>query len=134
MKTPEEIKRGLKCCMADVDGLAACGDCPYADSTVGCWVEGNTLERDALAYIQQLEESEKRCKKLLGIAYGKLQKAYRELDDVENCTNCLYGDGSHDYCRNCLWFDDENNILKWVSKIEPPKEDHLDPCEYCANE
>lgn len=55
MKTPEEIKRGLKCCTADVDGIAACGDCPYADRTVGCWVEGDVLERDALDYIRQLE-------------------------------------------------------------------------------
>lgn len=122
MKTPEEIKLGLECCA----GAGGCENCPYFNNNdAKCGYRKNS---DALAYIQQLEEREKRCRELLEIAYGKLQKAYRELDDVENCTNCLYGDGSHDYCRDCRWFDDENDILKWVSKIEQPK---LDDCSNC---
>lgn len=52
MKTPEEIKRGLECCVVDVDRVARCGDCPYAAE---CGVGVVELESDALAYIQQLE-------------------------------------------------------------------------------
>lgn len=48
MKTPEEIKKGLKIC-----GDAKCHDCR------GCAYDGTTcdneLNNDALAYIQQLE-------------------------------------------------------------------------------
>lgn len=110
MKTPEEIKKGLRTCLDEnCNGL-----CPYHGSRP-CYAEMHT---DALAYIQQLEESEERYRERLEIAYGKLQEACKELDGVENCTNCLYGDGSHDYCHDCRWFDGENDILKWVSKNE----------------
>ena len=46
MKTPEEIKKGLEICIAD----KSCRDCPYNNGN--CDMQ---LERDALAYIQQLE-------------------------------------------------------------------------------
>lgn len=51
MKTPEEIKKGLECCTCqDGDG---CSDmCPYSGR---CDIDPNALERDALAYIEQLE-------------------------------------------------------------------------------
>lgn len=48
-RTPEEIKRGLECC--SVDGLS-CSNCSYC---VACDADIHALERDALAYIQQLE-------------------------------------------------------------------------------
>ena len=47
MKTPEEIKKGLEICIAD----KSCRDCPYHNGNCGM-----QLERDALAYIQQLEQ------------------------------------------------------------------------------
>lgn len=119
MKTPEVIKQGLEA-IAETD-IAARAE--KVARLVEVYRYFEDVATDAIAYIQQLEESEKRCKELLEIAYGKLQKAYRELDGVENCTNCLYDDSSDDYCRDCRWFDGENNILKWVSKIEPPKEE-----------
>lgn len=47
MKTPDEIKKGLKCC--GCHALTACNEnCPY-------WGDCGSLEEDALAYIQQLE-------------------------------------------------------------------------------
>ncbi len=49
MKTPEEIKKGLECCLS-VDALACC-KCPYSGNGCG---EDEEL-KDALAYIQQLE-------------------------------------------------------------------------------
>lgn len=44
MKTPDEIKKGLWCCAND-----KCEECPYDASKCICF------EKDALAYIQQLE-------------------------------------------------------------------------------
>lgn len=47
MKTPEEIKNGLAICTED----ECCRDCPYNNGS--CDMQ---LERDALTYIQQLED------------------------------------------------------------------------------
>lgn len=46
MKTPEEIKKGLAICTEDIN----CRDCPYNNENY------MQLERDALTYIQQLED------------------------------------------------------------------------------
>lgn len=46
MKTPEEIKKGLECCMYEGE----CKRCPYQGEK--CTI---TASGDALAYIQQLE-------------------------------------------------------------------------------
>ena len=59
MKTPDEIKKGLECCIAD-NGRARCEGCPYAGDSGfrhGC-MDRNS--EDALAYIMQLEEDKKR--------------------------------------------------------------------------
>lgn len=47
MKTPEEIKKGLECCMI----MAGCAKCPYRGEKCAL-----TVSADALAYIQQLEQ------------------------------------------------------------------------------
>lgn len=55
MKTPEEIKRGLECCLVDDEDNCVCEPCPYArcgSSTLTCDVE---MGADARAYIRQLE-------------------------------------------------------------------------------
>lgn len=51
MKTPEEIKKGLEICIADGN----CRCCPYNNGNCGM-----QLERDAIAYIQQLEAQQPR--------------------------------------------------------------------------
>ncbi len=48
MKTPDEIKKGLKVCGYN----APCAECPYKDKKPGC---NDKMLLDALAYIQQLE-------------------------------------------------------------------------------
>ena len=50
MKTPEEIKKGLECLMAETQ--LPCSGCPYNDEPVACC---EVIIPDALAYIQQLE-------------------------------------------------------------------------------
>lgn len=54
MKTPDEIKKGLECCISDTYGCYE--KCPYFNSLsngVDCAVK---MHADALAYINQLEE------------------------------------------------------------------------------
>lgn len=52
MKTPEAIKKGLECCMKASE--EACDLCPYSK---GCErFEAGNLYRDALAYIDQIEQ------------------------------------------------------------------------------
>lgn len=54
MKTPEEIKKGLECCILETDDTSLvdhCRACPYQPTGL-CF---RTLLKDALAYIQQLE-------------------------------------------------------------------------------
>ena len=51
MKMPEEIKKGLECCI----NVKGCVGCPYRINLDDC--DSEQLERDALAYIQQLEQA-----------------------------------------------------------------------------
>lgn len=58
MKSPDEIKKGLECCMGD-PLVWHCEECPYADDGAeaddGCDYNGAQVMQDALALIQQLE-------------------------------------------------------------------------------
>ena len=65
MRTPEEIKKGLEICIAD----ASCRDCPYKNGNCGM-----QLERDALAYIQQLEAQQPRWISVKERLLGNLEK------------------------------------------------------------
>lgn len=84
MKTPEEIKKGLKIC-----GDAKCHDCR------GCAYDGTTcdneLNNDALAYIQQLEKSHE-----------------------ENCTNCAFARDAAWQCQVCRWCNDKAMKIMWM--------------------
>ena len=51
MRTPEEIKKGLECCIKNSE--ESCYDCPYM---IDCETfDAGNNSRDALAYINQLE-------------------------------------------------------------------------------
>ena len=51
MRTPEEIKKGLECCIKNSE--ESCYDCPYM---IDCETfDAGNNSRDALAYITQLE-------------------------------------------------------------------------------
>ena len=62
MKTPDEIKHGLKCC-----AYATCNGCPYAED--GCATNREMI--DALEYIHQLENH-----------IGELTEKVAQLDHV----------------------------------------------------
>ena len=51
MKTPEEIKKGLVCCMKASE--EACDHCPYCKECIN--FNAGNLYRDAIAYINHLE-------------------------------------------------------------------------------
>lgn len=54
MKRPDEIKKGMECCITD-----KCRECPYYHlfEVFGCKL---ARAKDALAYIQQLEQENER--------------------------------------------------------------------------
>lgn len=55
MKKPEEIKKGLECCVSNQKGkhwIECYADCPYRDNRPFC---ENYLKKDAIRYIRQLE-------------------------------------------------------------------------------
>lgn len=73
MKTPEEIKKGLKACCPKYDGASwiSCRlDCPY--EAEGNWCKG-VLHTDTLAYINQLEQRLAQAEEVL-----EFERTYRE--------------------------------------------------------
>ena len=57
LKSPEEIKKGLKCCLQN--DLQDCAECPYVSTN--CSVKN----ADALAYIEQLESDLERANNII---------------------------------------------------------------------
>lgn len=93
-RTPEEIKKGLECCMFDDEGMRNCDECPYIND--GCIYD--KLNKDALAYIQQLErERDAAVKDMTELMHlGKFCRHCKHITDDGECT--------HD-------FDDTNGLL-----------------------
>lgn len=73
MKTPDEIKKAFECCMQ----MHGCKECSYSGER--CTVE---LSKDALSYIQQLEEDRKE-RDILADAYQQLEAAQPKWISVE---------------------------------------------------
>lgn len=132
MKTPEEIKKGLECCLK----VGACNDeCPYYND--GC---GDDQEvKDALAYIQQLEGElnaivldhlyESGFMAGFKAAYPKWisveERVPENDDDVLIITEFGISMGYYDIYRD-YWVDytngDSNIVTHWMPLPEPPKE------------
>lgn len=96
MKTPEEIKNGLNCCRFTV--CPDCLDCPYHDDKC-CKI---SVKKDALAYIEQLEEQISLMKLQMKGDCGvcKHRNDERKLEDKQlgcrispACYECLKKDG-----------------------------------------
>jgi hypothetical protein len=114
MRTPEEIKKGLEICTAD----ESCRGCPYDNGN--CDMQ---LERDALAYIQQLEAQQPRW-----ISVGE------RLPEDDGYFLCYRNDGSPEVV--CMYYGDGdfltpepelNNIshviTHWMPLPLPPEEE-----------
>ena len=90
-RTPEEIKKALKCCIQH-----NCTECPYNDERLICRVYRN---KDAIALIQQLEAEKAELLRLLKEAAAR----------GGVCVGCKHANESGDVLKKCedLDFDCE---------------------------
>ena len=132
MKTPEEIKKGLECCLGDTHAYH-CDECPYADDESevddGCGDNGIQLLDDALALIQQLEAQVPKWISVVEreppegsyvLAAGDDEDevpavAHIEKGDWAAVWAENFGESVHSYWRGGAMF--------WMPLPEPPKED-----------
>ena len=118
MRTPEEIKKGLEICRGKCTGNKP--HCPYDKYGDGC---EDMLNRDALAYIQQLEAQQPRW-----ISVGE------RLPEDDGYFLCNRNDGSPDVV--CMYYGDGdfltpepdlNNIshviTHWMPLPQSPEEE-----------
>lgn len=132
MRTPEEIKKGLKIC-----GDAKCHDCR------GCAYDGTTCDNefnnDALAYIQQLETQQPRWisvnerlpeqdQDVLLIAHGWSHRTIYigRLHHMEATTSWLTGITSKDseWSISGWSYLRTPEVTHWMEIPEPPKEEN----------
>ena len=118
MKTPEEIKRGLKACYSSVE----CTDCPYIGEDLAGVDCCDLVKVHAKAYIQQLEQDnaqkderirqlEREKAELLNMCeqFGQcvICKHTSKALFQSPCCDCWYGDGG-----------DERSYWEWCGVEE----------------
>ena len=108
MKTPEEIKKGLEICIAD----KSCRDCPYNNGN--CDMQ---LERDALAYIQQLEAQQPRWISVKEREPKNMQRALVYSPAGNRIASGVYTEVG--FITQALI----GEITHWMEIPEPPKEE-----------
>ena len=114
MKTPEEIKKGLECCMHEGE----CKRCPYQGKK--CTI---TASGDALAYIQQLEAAQPKwisVEERLPSDHEMVLVAIKEHDGYKIYT------ARHSSWRDIWYIGDMcgvggNPPTHWMPLPEPPK-------------
>lgn len=115
MKTPEEIKKGLEICIAD----KSCRDCPYNNGN--CDMQ---LERDALAYIQQLEDHigdlTKMVPRWISVKEQEPERLQRAL--VYSPAGNRIASGVYTEC-GFITQAVMGEITHWMEIPKPPKED-----------
>lgn len=103
MKTPEEIKYGLHCLWTD----CSCKDCGYDGN--GCV---DQVQKDALAYIQQLEAENNALKQAARDAKKHIENAKRATERIDERLSQLKQSGV------------DINVPRWISvEDEMPKDD-----------
>lgn len=106
MKTPEEIKKGLKFCTREhhsADPL--CGSCPYDDGGFDMVACTGSLSQDALAYIRQLEQELAAVKRERDAAVLDLKR--HVLRSRKTCLLCA--NRNKPICNQCEGCD----VFKW---------------------
>jgi hypothetical protein len=88
MKTPEEIKKGLECCIGDCNEYR-CQECPYRQENDDCPENGGKLCEDVIAYIRQLESELEAVRRERDAAVKDLLNA--SLYDYTLCKTCKKG-------------------------------------------
>ena len=125
MKTPNEIKKGLECCISDTYGCYE--KCPYFNSLsngVDCAVK---MHADALAYINQLEarvpewisvEGRKPEGVVLVANFAPGTDGYKKMDVAD-----VFDAGNSDITFYLLnGFDVEYNVTHWMPIPDAPPE------------
>lgn len=104
MKTPDEIKKGLECCIS-----SDCGDekCPYLSIQYRCFEE---VMRDALALIRQLEAHNAELERELGKAVMALTTCAMDGLDGNICNYCTH--------KNCDEQDLHFECFEWRGLCE----------------
>lgn len=120
MRTPVEIKMALNHCSEIAEGKTKCSECVYFKDGRG-WCS-TAITRDALAYIQQLEEQQPRwisVKERLPENGQKIIAAFRGSGG-QVADQARYSNGEFDFASWAyVWAD---NITHWMPLPEPPKE------------
>ena len=125
MKTPDEIKNGLECCISDTYGCYE--KCPYFNSLsngVDCALK---MHADALAYITQLEarvpkwisvEDRKPEGVVLVANFAPGTDGYKKMDVAD-----VFDVGNSDITFYLLnGFDVEYNVTHWMPIPDAPPE------------
>lgn len=97
MKTPEEIKKGLKLCSHEGHGEEIiCQHCPYDNNSCPVLICTSRLSEDALAYIQQLESRLAQAERERDAVVSDL-----EVADKLDCQFCVHNRPTHGCGYNC---------------------------------
>lgn len=113
MKTPEEIKKGLKHCLAN----GTCYVCPYDDMTKDCDVCRSRLVADVEAYIQLLEAQTHRW----------IPVEERLPEDGQGalviCRDGYITTMAYEYERWWWQGTEDESVTNWMPLPEPPKKE-----------
>lgn len=120
MKTPEEIKKGLECCILETDDTSLvdhCKACPYQPTGL-CF---RTLLKDALASTQQFEAQ---VPKWISVEERLPDDGVDVIVYTDRCGGCVeyayYRYGRCEWFKNCILL--RYNVTHWMPLPEPPKE------------
>ena len=116
MKTPDEIKKGMTCCLTRWEGdyLASCHtDCPYRSEGIWC---RNVLMADIKAWNKQLESR-------LAQVERERDAAVQDARDGTTCDTCKHNN-SKDYLRKpCYECNESFNCWEWRGVCEENTKD-----------
>lgn len=102
MKTPEEIKRGLKACYSSVD----CTDCPYIGEDLAGVDCCDLVKVHAKAYIQQLEQDNAQKDERIRMLERERDQALHDMRNIYGSI-CLV-------CKN--FYRPDKTVLKFACK------------------
>lgn len=128
MKTPDEIKKGLECCILETDDTSLvdhCKACPYQPTGL-CF---RTLLKDTLAYIQQLEAQvpkwisveERLPEDNLNVLVYAIGNNENSVIAMTGYTHNMYGYNIEGWRSPWQYFFYEYKITHWMPLPEPPK-------------
>lgn len=134
MKSPDDIKKGLAVC-ATLDG--DCENCPYDDGRQLLCVD--QLKKDALAYINQLEDAIDKTTQLMRSATEVIKKSQEQLESTySQVKKALCGKENVSWVEVLEAADQLKSRLAQVEREKDAAVDDLrnsfDPCTVCKKQ